>query len=290
MELLDPRNDFIFKRIFGSESNKDVLLAFLNSTFLEAGEPPLTEIILMNPYTDKDAPTDKQSILDIKAKTTEGKLINIEIQLFNPYHMEKRTLFYWSNMYYHQIKEGGNYSELKKCVTINILNYPCLPNDRYHNVFHLREDHTLIPLTDDIEVHVMELPKLDQHPIPVGGGLGNWLLFLRGVEPEQWEVLTVNEPMLKKAMTTLEFLSQDAQIRMEYEARVKFLRDEASRTEGAKAEGRAEGIAIGEAKGKEDMARGLLALGVDISVIAKASGLSEQEIKDLNARQTSIRR
>ena|GEM_PF-3338090 len=81
MELLDPRNDFIFKRIFGSESNKDVLLAFLNSTFLEAGEPPLTEIILMNPYTDKDTPHDKQSILDIKAKTAEGKLINIEMQL-----------------------------------------------------------------------------------------------------------------------------------------------------------------------------------------------------------------
>ncbi len=54
MELLDPRVDFVFKRIFGSENNKDVLLAFLNRIFTEAGEPPLTEIILMNPYTDKD--------------------------------------------------------------------------------------------------------------------------------------------------------------------------------------------------------------------------------------------
>lgn len=59
MELLDARNDFIFKKIFGSENNKDVLLAFLNSTFMESGEPPLTEIILMNPYTDKDAPAEK---------------------------------------------------------------------------------------------------------------------------------------------------------------------------------------------------------------------------------------
>jgi predicted transposase/invertase (TIGR01784 family) len=277
LELLDPRNDFIFKRIFGSESNKDVLLAFLNSTFTEAGEPPLIEIILMNPYTDKDAPHDKQSILDIKAKTTEGKLINIEMQLFNPYNMEKRTLFYWSNMYFHQIKEGGNYGELKKCVTINILNYSCLPNERYHNTFHLREDHTLIPLIDDIEVHVMELPKLEKIEVPVGGGLVNWLLFLRGVESDQWEVLTVNEPMLKKAMTTLEFLSQDAETRMAYEARLKFLRDEASRVEGAKAEGRAEG--------KEEMARELLTLGVDISVIAKASGLSEEEIQSLRPLQ-----
>jgi predicted transposase/invertase (TIGR01784 family) len=64
-ELLDPRNDFVFKRIFGSEDNKDVLLAFLNRTFAESGESPLTEIILLNSYTDKDVPLDKQSIFDM---------------------------------------------------------------------------------------------------------------------------------------------------------------------------------------------------------------------------------
>ncbi|OPH56715.1 hypothetical protein BC351_27635 [Paenibacillus ferrarius] len=285
MELLDPRNDFIFKRIFGSESNKDVLLAFLNSTFVESGEQPLTEIILMNTYTDKDAPHEKQSILDIKAKTSEGKLINIEMQLFNPYNMEKRSLFYWSNMYYHQIKEGVNYSDLKKCVTINILNYSCLPNDRYHNVFHLREDHTGLPFIDDIEIHVMELPKLEEHAVTVGGGLVNWLLFLRGVNPNQWEALTVNEPMLKKAMTTLEFLSQDAQTRMEYEARLKFLRDEASRVEGAKAEGLAAGIAKGIEEGiiqeKLQTAQRLLARGDDVATVADITGLSEEEIRSL---------
>ncbi|CAM4256506.1 PD-(D/E)XK nuclease family transposase [Paenibacillus macerans] len=71
-ELLDPRVDVIFKRIFGSERNKDVLLAFLNSTFREAGESPLTEIVLLNPYTEPDSPNDKQSIMDIKAKTAKG--------------------------------------------------------------------------------------------------------------------------------------------------------------------------------------------------------------------------
>lgn len=95
---------FCVQTHFGSEQNKDVLLAFLNSTFIETGESPLTEITVVNTYTDKDSPEDKQSILDIKAKTVEGKLINIEMQLFNPYNMEKRTLFYWSEMYFHQIK------------------------------------------------------------------------------------------------------------------------------------------------------------------------------------------
>lgn len=98
----------------------------------------------------------------------------------------------------------------------------------------------------------------------------------------------MNEPMLKKAMDTLEFLSQDAATRMEYDARMKYLRDEASRMNGAKAEGRAEGIAEGIAKGEQKKAEAivleLLALGVDDSVIVKASGLSEQQILRLKSQ------
>lgn len=76
MELLDPRVDFVFKRIFGSDANKDVLLAFLNRIFAEVRAVELSEIMLMNPYTDKDDPLDKQSIFDVYAKTADGKLIN----------------------------------------------------------------------------------------------------------------------------------------------------------------------------------------------------------------------
>ncbi|XOK61586.1 Rpn family recombination-promoting nuclease/putative transposase [Paenibacillus elgii] len=281
VELLDPRNDFLFKRIFGSEENRDVLLAFLNRTFIEAGKPPLTEIVLINPYTEKDAPRDKQSILDIRGKTSEGELINVEMQLFNKYDTEKRTLFYWSKLYSGQLQEGQSYKMLKKCVAINILNYSFLPNQQYHSVFHLREERSGIPLVDDIELHFLELPKLDDHAVPVErGGLVNWLLFLKGVDKSNWEVLTMNEPVLKKAMDTLEFLSQDAEARRLYEDRQKFLHDEASMIEGALAEGEARG----ERKKALEMAKELLAHGVEISIIAKASGLPESEIRALKER------
>lgn len=277
-ELLDPRVDIVFKRIFGSEHNKDVLLAFLNSAFRDAGEPPLTEIVLLNPYTEADSPDDKQSIMDIKARSSTGELLNIEMQLFNPYHMEKRTLFYWAEMYYHQIPRGSNYNTLRKCVTINILNYACLPNDRYHSVFHLREDHTGISLLDDIEIHVIELPKLDSPGVVMEpGGLVNWLLFLKGVDKSNWEVLKMKEPMLKKAMDTLEFLSQDAAARMAYDARMKALSDEKSRIEGAWAQGLEQGVA----RAKAEMASKLLEMGLDLQKIAEATGMSVEEVKAL---------
>jgi predicted transposase/invertase (TIGR01784 family) len=60
-------------------------------------------------------------------KQREGKLIDIEMQLFNKYDIEKRTLFYWSKRYASQLQEGEKYQELKKCVTINILNYSIHP-------------------------------------------------------------------------------------------------------------------------------------------------------------------
>ncbi|BCG56765.1 Rpn family recombination-promoting nuclease/putative transposase [Paenibacillus sp. URB8-2] len=269
MDLLDPRVDFVFKRIFGSENNKDVLLAFLNRIFTEAGEPRLTEIILMNPYTDKDDPLDKQSIFDVYAKTSEGKMIDIEMQLFNKYDIEKRTLFYWSKRYASQLSEGDKYPELKKCVTINILNYSFLKNEQYHNIFHLREDRTGISLIDDIEVHFLELPKLDEHSVPSEGGLINWLLFLKGADTSQWEVLKMNEPGLEKAMDTLQYLSQDSDARRLYEARQKYLHDEASMMESAKL------------AGIREVAKNMLALNLDIATIAKATGLTEQEINAL---------
>ncbi|WP_340026594.1 Rpn family recombination-promoting nuclease/putative transposase [Paenibacillus sp. FSL K6-1096] len=275
--------------MFGSEENRDVLLAFLNRTFTEAGKPLLSDIILLNPYTDKDSPRDKQSILDIRAKTTEGEIINVEMQLFNKYDTEKRTLYYWSKQYSTQLQESQPYNQLKRCVTINIINFALLPNTLYHNVFHLREDRTGIPLLDDIEIHFLELPKLDEQAVSLEqGGLVNWLLFLKGVDQTKWEVLTMNEPVLKKAMNTLEFLSQNEEARRQYEARQRYLHDEASMYEAAKvaeAKGWAEGEAKGKADSKKETALKLLALGIELSVITEATGLSVEEIQKLKPLQ-----
>lgn len=286
--------DFVFKRIFASESNKDVLLAFLNRIFMDAGDPPLEEVVLLNPYTDKDDPLDKLSIFDIWAKSADGKLINIEMQLFNKYDIEKRTLYYWSKRYAGQLQVSGKYTDLKKCVTINILNYKVLPNEHPHSVFHLREDATGMPLTDDIEIHFLELPKLNQPAVPGQGGLVNWLLFLKGINHSDWEVLLMNEPALRKAMETLEFLSQDSEARRKYEDRQKFLLDEASQRDGAQREGfakgiaegrevgRTEGRAEGELEAKLEIAKNLLAMGMDLPSVMKATGLTEEELKSIS--------
>ncbi len=65
MELLNPRNDFLFKRIFGSEENRDLLLHFLNAVFEDAHQPRIAQVELPNPFLDKDSLGDKLSVLDV---------------------------------------------------------------------------------------------------------------------------------------------------------------------------------------------------------------------------------
>ncbi|MBP1903563.1 putative transposase/invertase (TIGR01784 family) [Paenibacillus turicensis] len=142
----------------------------------------------------------------------------------------------------------------------------------------------MIPLVDDIEVHFLELSKLDD-VIPTQSGLKNWLLFLKSVDTTYWEVLKMNEPGLTKAMDTLQYLSQDTEARRLYEARQKYLHDEASMLEGAKQvgmrEGMKEGMKEGLKKGVIEVAKNMLELKMDITTIANVTGLSEDEISKL---------
>ena len=297
-QMLVPSNDYLFKKIFGIEENKDVLLAFLNRTFLDVGQPGITELIHVEPYTDDDAPLDKYSIINIQCKTTEGQHLDVDLHIFDRYDMQKSKLYDWNKLYSDPQNVGPKDNLLPRSVTIFLSHHSFIQNDQYHNVFYWREDSTESASMPHIQVHFIELRKLEQKPIPMKSeGLVNWLLFFRGVFPENWGMLTTNEPMLKKAMATLETLSQDEHIRYLYEGRKKFLHDEASMMEGAYEEGLAVGIVEGVAEGieirrkqgfqiskEEQMLATVIALlkaEVDLSIITSCLGLSEEEVRVL---------
>ena len=277
MELFKPGVDFVFKRIFGIEENKDILLDFLNAVFESANEPGVTDVEILNPFLDKAAVYDKQSILDIKARTESGTFINIEIQLWNQRDIEKRTLYYWSRVYGGQLIEGGQYRNLRRTVTINILGFNYIDNDRYHNTFHLREDSTGLILTNDIEIHMIELQKLREISVGQQRKLVRWMLFLLGPAPETMEELVMGFPAIQKALTTLEFLSQDREARELYEARQKALHDWVSNIEGAREEGREEG----ERRKTFEVAQRMLTEGMAVDIIARVAGLTLEEVNQL---------
>ena len=105
--LLNPQIDFVFKKIFGTEKNKPILIDFLNAVIKPVN--PIQEVEIKNNDIDKEFIEDKFSRLDIKAKTNNKEHISIEIQVKNEYNMIQRRLYYWSKMYSEQIQNRENY-------------------------------------------------------------------------------------------------------------------------------------------------------------------------------------
>lgn len=277
--LLNPQIDFVFKKIFGTEKNKPILINFLNAVIKPT--TPIKDVEIKNNDIDKDFIEDKFSRLDVKATTSNKEHINIEIQLKNEYNMIQRTLYYWSKMYSEQIQNRDNYSKLERTVCINILNFKYLKNDKYHNAYRLKEITSNEELTDLQEIHFIELPKFNEignkeyvENVEKMDALEKWLEFL--VEPESNTVrqLELSNEEIKLAKSELYRLSMDSKEREQYNMREKAIYDRISALENAEAKGKREG----KLESKLEIVRESLSQGLEISLISKITGLSEEEI------------
>ena len=269
--LLNPQIDFVFKKIFGTEKNKPILINFLNAVIKPT--TPIKDVEIKNNDIDKDFIEDKFSRLDVKATTSNKEHINIEIQVKNEYNMIQRTLYYWSKMYSEQIQNRDNYSKLERTVCINILNFKYLKNDKYHNAYRLKEITSNEELTDLQEIHFIELPKFNEignkeyvENVEKMDSLEKWLEFL--IEPESNTVreLEKSSEEIRLAKDELYKLSMNSEEREKYNMREKSIQDRISALEGAREEG------------KLEVAKKLLIANVDMDIIVSSTGLSEDEL------------
>ena len=96
MRKVKPLNDFIFKKVFGEKGNEDILISFINAVLKRTKKEPIVEVeIIENKQLTKELILDKTGIIDVRAKTSKGENIDIEVQLTDQGNMDKRTLFYW---------------------------------------------------------------------------------------------------------------------------------------------------------------------------------------------------
>lgn len=307
MAKINPRVDFAFKILFGSEGNTDILLPFVNSVLSLPN--PLVELTLLNPYNLKTYATDKTTILDIKARDDSGHLYNIEMQMNNEVNYSKRALYYWSKLYSQQLIQGRDFSTLKKTISIHILNFDYFDEPDYHNIYHILNAKTQKRAFEDLELHFIELKKFHKDLSHLTTALDRWTTFLS--RAEQWERNFIPEelrsdPAIAKAAYALDILSLDDQELEIYEAQVKWQRhmsgvlqkvQEVSTEEGRK-EGREEGRKVGREEGREEgrkegeilgiekvalnlMSKGLLS----IEEISATTGLAKEALLALQSSE-----
>jgi predicted transposase/invertase (TIGR01784 family) len=310
-DILPPSSDIVFKMLFGSPRNSDILTAFLQAA-LPSPDDDYSEITLLNPFSENDYPNEKISILDILARTASGKLLDIEIQVRNHAAMRERIVFYLAKTLTGQICKSDPYVQIKPAICILITDFVLVTENRaYHNRYRLRDFQTQSEFTDLVEINTLELPKLPNEAD--GSTIWAWLEFLKADSREQMDMLAEKNPDVKKAVVRLAKLSADEKARMLHDARQKAewdayaYREDArrlglaeglaegrttglaegrteGRTEGL-AEGRTTGLAEGRTEGnkeaRRDIARNMAKMGLSTEVIADATGLPPDEIRAL---------
>ena len=293
-ERISPRIDIAFKKIFGVEENKDLLISLINSIVSQADQ--VSDVVLLNPYNVQNFKTDKLSILDIKAKGIDGKQFNIEIQITDEADYDKRALYYWGKLYTEQLKTSEDYSKLNKTIGIHILNFTSISGtEKYHHAFHLVDETTGLRYFKDIELHTIELNKFTKNSdddlnslvAKIKDALDVWIAFLTRndlLDPTNLPK-ALDNPRLKKALTILEVMNFTKVEREAYEEHLKWFRIEVNTLKKAEAKGEARGIEIGEARGEEKKAlvigKNLVKAGLPNDLIAESTGLSIVEIENL---------
>jgi len=301
MEQITPRVDIAFKKIFGVEENKDLLMLLINAIVSE--EDQVAAITLLNPYNPKNFRNDKLSILDIKAEGHDGKRFNIEIQISDEADYNKRALYYWAKLYTEQLKTAEDYARLTKAIGIHILNFTSIPeSDKYHNVFHIVEKDNGIKYFKDLELHTIELKKFASSVsndiadvlAKMKTSLDIWAAFLTKYSlldkdnlPERFE-----KTGLKKALNVLEVMNFTEDERQDYEEHLKWLQIQTNTIknyeqrgeERGLVKGRAEGKAIGEAIGIEKIAINMLKANKPLDEISLFTGLSQAALAMLQEK------
>ncbi len=277
MRKVKPLNDFIFKKIFGEKGNEDILISFINAVLKRTHKEPIVEIeIIENKQLTKELILDKTGIIDVRAKTSKGENIDIEVQLTDQGNMDKRTLFYWGKMYLENIKQGQDYTSLEKVITINILDFEFLGTSNYQSSFHLWEDiEKDYMLTDVVEIHFLELPKFRSKKDKdyKENDIERWLMFLeKDISETTLKELISLDTAIEKAEQKIEYLSSDEETMRIYYERERSLHERANMISSAEIRA--------EKKAKLEIAENLLNI-LDNETIAEKTGLDIEEIKEL---------
>ena len=254
---ISPLVDFAFKLLLGSAEHSGITIHFLNSILV--GQPRITQVEILNPFLGKEFDSDKESILDILATDEHGQLLNIEMQTSLPAGMAQRLTYYVSSLYVGQLNEGQEYSGLRPAICICVLSQAMFAEPpALHLDFRLREASTARTLTDDLQIHLLQLKHLQvtaetvYHATPAE----RWAYFLQNADKLTSAEISRLFPdqEFSEAAGVLEMISRTPEQLMAYNARLKFQRDEVAkilqaRQEG-RLEGRQEGEEIGEARGE----------------------------------------
>lgn len=276
-KFLDPKNDYAFKRIFGTEKNKDILVHFLNDILILPLGEKIQDVTFLKPLQDPEAVAKKQSIVDVLCVDKNGVQYIVEMQVARTDGFAKRAQYYAAKAYTSQMNNGDTYQNLKQVIFLAITDFVMFPDKKGYKSDHVILDKdSYVQDLKDFSFTFLELPKFTKNIDELTTIEEKWMYFFKHAahtDPEELKKITGPDVVIRKAYEVLDqFYWSEAELRT-YESEKKSELDAKAMLAYAKADGIAEGI--------KQVAKTMLAQGMGIDTIISATGLSKAEIEQL---------
>ena len=282
------RFDWAVKRMLRDKANFAVLEGLVTVLI----GTPIKILEILESEGNQENATDKFNRVDIKAKTEQGEIIIVEVQLTRQLYYLQRMLYGVSKAITEHIEIGDKYDKVKKVYSINILYFDLGQGDDYlyHGKTVFKGVHTgdLLKVNtreqDEIKMRVPEdvfpeyfIIRINNFNDVATTPIEEWIDYLKNGRIKE-DTIT---PGLQEARKKLQYISMNEKERHAYEAHMDDIMVQNDVLDTAKMEGREEGRAEGRAEEKNDIARTMKAMGMSAEMISKATGLSEEDIERL---------
>ena len=289
-KFLDPKNDIAFKKIFGTEKNKDILIHFLNDMIKFKENGPIINVNFLKTVQDPETAAKKTSIVDILCRDEKGHTYIVEMQVAKEKGFEKRAQYYASKAYISQSHIGGEYHDLKEVIFLAISDFIMFPQKKNY-----KSDHVMLDVEShendlrDFSFTFLELPKFNKEIDQLSNMTEKWSYFFKHAEEtseEDLKKLIGHDEIIQRAYQELNRFSWNEEELLTYEQAEKYEGAYHASLAQKFDEGEKMGIEKGEKIGIEKgaksallkVAKDMLKQGFSIEAIKTITGLSEKEI------------
>jgi len=282
-KYINPFTDFGFKKLFGTEVNKDLLMDFLNELIHSQGE--ITEVKYLNSEQLGRSAAERRAVYDIYCKTETGETFIVEMQKAKFNFFKDRSVYYASFPIRDQgVKGNWNYC-LKSVYTIGILDFVFNESkddkDYYHSEVKLMDTKKKTVFYDKLTFIYLEMPKFNKEIEELETRFEKWMYVLKNLPKLQELPPQLQERIFEKIFRIAEIAKMNYEEITEYEESLKHYRDLYSVLETAVTEAKIEAKMEGRMEEKIEIAQKLLNKKMPIEDISEATGLSKEQVKEL---------
>lgn len=273
MKFVDVKNDVAFRKIFGNENKKVILISFLNAVLGLEGQNRVKDVTLLNPFQLPRIAGEKSSIIDVKATDEKGSTFIVEMQVAELAGFDKRVLYYTCKDYAGQINIGEEYPKLRPVYFIGVLDFKYFSGKNYLSSHLIVDEDTGECVFKDLKFRFIELPKFNKKVHELKNIIDKWAFFIKNADELEVMPDNVDDEGLKEAY---EEAAQHNWTREEYDAYIYAgIREQDER-------GR---IELAEKRAKhEQLVQLILNLnqnGVPLSIIANSTNKTEDEVRQI---------